>query len=36
VLEDCGHCPHREAPAAVLDLLERFLDGDAALRSRSA
>jgi pimeloyl-ACP methyl ester carboxylesterase len=31
VLEDCGHCPHREAPAAVLDLLERFLGGDGSL-----
>jgi pimeloyl-ACP methyl ester carboxylesterase len=36
VLEDCGHCPHREAPALVLDLLERFLGGDADLRTRSA
>jgi pimeloyl-ACP methyl ester carboxylesterase len=35
VLEDCGHCPHREAPAAVLDLLERYLGIGAALRTRS-
>jgi pimeloyl-ACP methyl ester carboxylesterase len=25
VVEDCGHCPHREAPLQVLGLLERFL-----------
>lgn len=25
VLDDCGHCPHREAPGQVLRLLERFL-----------
>ena len=25
VLDNCGHCPHREAPAEVLRLLERFL-----------
>jgi pimeloyl-ACP methyl ester carboxylesterase len=25
VLDGCGHCPHREAPAQVLRLLERFL-----------
>jgi pimeloyl-ACP methyl ester carboxylesterase len=31
VLEECGHCPHREAPAAVLGLLERFLGGDGGL-----
>ncbi|HLZ22114.1 MAG TPA: alpha/beta fold hydrolase [Ktedonobacterales bacterium] len=24
VLEDCGHCPHREAPARVSHLLESF------------
>ncbi|MGO8950859.1 MAG: alpha/beta fold hydrolase [Ktedonobacterales bacterium] len=29
VLEDCGHCPHREAPAQVLGLLERFFSAPA-------
>lgn len=29
VLDDCGHCPHREAPMQVLRLLEQFLSAPA-------
>jgi pimeloyl-ACP methyl ester carboxylesterase len=35
VLEDCGHCPHREAPEAVLHLLQGFLGRDGGLANPS-